>query len=195
MATEVVMPKLGLTMERGTIGSWLKGVGDPVDRGEPLLEVVTDKVTMEVEAQASGVLRRILVPEGEEVEVATPIALIAAPEEDLSAFEAAPEPAAAPPRPDPPPAPLPEVAPQSPAARPERVAASEGGAVPPAPEVGGRPHRASPKARRLAAERGIDLTAVTGSGPGGRVVSADVEAHRPATPAPSPAPPGGSWWS
>lgn len=182
MATEVVMPKLGLTMERGTIGSWLKGVGDPVERGEPLLEVVTDKVTMEVEAQASGVLRRILVAEGEEVEVATPIGLIAAPEEDLSAFEAAPEPPAAGPRPDPAPAPLPEVAPQSPAARPERVAASEGG---------GRPHRASPKARRLAAERGIDLTAVTGSGPGGRVVSADVEAHRPATPAPSPAPPGG----
>ncbi len=191
MATEVVMPKLGLTMERGTIGSWLKGVGDPVDRGEPLLEVVTDKVTMEVEAQASGVLRRILVPEGEEVEVATPIALIAAPEEDLSAFEAAPEPPAAPPRPDPTPEPLPEVAPQSSAARPGRVAASEGGPAPPAPEVGGRPHRASPKARRLAAERGIDLTAVIGSGPGGRVVSADVEAHRPAPAAPSPAPPEG----
>ena len=101
MATEVVMPKLGLTMERGIIGSWLKGVGDPVERGEPLLEVVTDKVTMEVEAQASGVLRRILVAAGEEVEVATPIGLIAAPEEDLSAFDAAPEPTAAAPRPDP----------------------------------------------------------------------------------------------
>ena len=185
------MPKLGLTMERGTIGTWLKGVGDPVDRGEPLLEVVTDKVTMEVEAQASGVLRRIFVPEGEEVEVATPLALIAAPEEDLSAYGAAPESPAAPPRPDPTPEPLPEVSPQSSAARPERVAASGGGPVPPAPEVGGRPHRASPKARRLAAERGIDLTAVTGSGPGGRVVSADVEAHRPAPAAPSPAPPGG----
>ena len=178
MATEVVMPKLGLTMERGTIGSWLKGVGDPVERGEPLLEVVTDKVTMEVEAQASGVLRRILVAEGEEVEVATPIGLIAAPEEDLSAFETAPEPAGAGPRPDPPPEPPPAVATESPHPEPVRTA----------PEDGGRPHRASPKARRLAAERGIDLTAVTGSGPGGRVVSADVEAHRPAA---SPAPQGG----
>ena len=175
------MPKLGLTMERGTIGSWLKGVGDPVERGEPLLEVVTDKVTMEVEAQASGVLRRILVAEGEEVEVATPIGLIAAPEEDLSAFETVPEPAGAGPRPDPPPEPPPAVAPESPHPKPVRTA----------PEDGGRPHRASPKARRLAAERGIDLTVVTGSGPGGRVVSADVEAHRPGAPAASPAPQGG----
>ena len=189
MATEVVMPKLGLTMERGIIGSWLKGVGDPVERGEPLLEVVTDKVTMEVEAQASGVLRRILVAAGEEVEVATPIGLIAAPEEDLSAFDAAPEPTAAAPRPDPPPEPLPAAASGSPAPPPER-AAPEGGRVPLASGDGGRPHRASPKARRLADERGIDLTAVIGSGPGGRVVSADVEACRPETPAPSPAPPG-----
>ena len=162
-----------------------------MERGEPLLEVVTDKVTMEVEAQASGVLRRILVAEGEEVEVATPIALIAAPDEDLSAFEAAPEPTGAGARPVPAPEPPPEVASESPAVRPERVAASDGGIVPPAPEVGGRPHRASPKARRLAAEKGIDLKAVTGSGPGGRVVSADVEAYRPGTPAASPAPPVG----
>ena len=188
MATEVVMPKLGLTMERGTIGSWLKGVGDPVERGEPLLEVVTDKVTMEVEAQASGVLRMILVAEGEEVDVATPIGVIAGPEEDLSAFEAAPEAVASGPDPDPEPpppsdtgSPGPPAAPAAPAAPavPATPAAPAAPAVPaPAARDGGRPHRASPKARRLAAERGIDLTAIAGSGPGGRVVSADVEAHR-----------------
>ena len=197
MATEVVMPKLGLTMERGTIGSWLKGVGDRVERGEPLLEIVTDKVTMEVEAQASGVLRLILVEEGEEVEVATPIGVIAGPEEDLSAFEASPQAVASDPDPEPEPPPPSDTgspgppaasAPAAPAAPavPATPAAPAAPAVPvpaapaaPAARDGGRPHRASPKARRLAAERGIDLTAIAGSGPGGRVVSADVEAHRP----------------
>ena len=74
MATEVVMPKLGLTMERGTLGAWLVAEGQSVQKGEPLLEVITDKVTMEVEAQASGVLRKILVPAGVEVEVAVAVA-------------------------------------------------------------------------------------------------------------------------
>ena len=182
------MPKLGLTMERGTIGSWLKSVGDPVERGEPLLEVVTDKVTMEVEAQASGVLRLILVAEGEEVDVATPIGVIAGPEEDLSAFDAAPETVNS--GPDPDPEPLPPSDSGSPAP-PSIPAGPESGSpglapAPAAPADGGRPHRASPKARRLAAERGIDLRAITGSGPGGRVVSADVEAHRSDHGAPVP---------
>ncbi len=180
MVTEVIMPKLGLTMERGTIGSWLKGVGDRVERGEPLLEVVTDKVTMEVEAQASGVLRRILVAEGEEVEVATPIAVIAGPEEDLSAFEAAPE-SVGQSRPDPDHEPLPARDSGSPTPVPAQMT----------PVEGGRRHRSSPKARRLAAEKGIDVTAITGSGPGGRVVSADVEAHRPGASAASPSPQAG----
>jgi pyruvate dehydrogenase E2 component (dihydrolipoamide acetyltransferase) len=78
MATEVVMPKLGLTMETGTIGAWLVAEGGTVEKGRPLLEVVTDKVTMEVEAQASGILRQVLVPAGEEVPVATPVGIIAA---------------------------------------------------------------------------------------------------------------------
>ena len=76
MATEVVMPKLGLTMERGTVGAWLVSEGEEVAKGSPLLEVVTDKVTMEVESQVSGVLRKILVEAGVEVQVATPIGII-----------------------------------------------------------------------------------------------------------------------
>ena len=87
MATEVVMPKLGLTMETGTIGAWLVSEGETVTRGAPLLEVVTDKVTMEVEAQESGVLRRILVPAGEEVAVASPIGIIAEVDEEIGDFE------------------------------------------------------------------------------------------------------------
>ena len=87
MATEVVMPKLGLTMETGTIGSWLISEGEKIERGAPLLEVVTDKVTMEVEAQVSGVLRKILVQAGEEVPVTTSIGIIGEDGEDITSFE------------------------------------------------------------------------------------------------------------
>ena len=170
MATEVVMPKLGLTMETGTIGAWLVSEGEAVTRGEPLLEVVTDKVTMEVEAQASGVLRRILIPAGEEVEVTTPIGIIAEADEEIGDFETrlaakagkaggAPEASG--------PAPVPPVPAEtvSPAADPVSPAGPE------------RPHRASPKARKMAAALGIDLTAIQGSGPGGRIVSSDLKAR------------------
>ncbi len=169
MATEVVMPKLGLTMEQGTIGSWLAAEGDQVKKGEPLIEVVTDKVTMEVEAQVSGVLRKIVVEAGTEVPVATLVGVIGSPDEDItdllsagSGAAPAPEPTITAP-PAPPPAPGP--------AAPAPVTAT------PAPVVAaadGRPHRASPKARKIAAERGIDLAMIAGSGPGGRIVSADV---------------------
>jgi pyruvate dehydrogenase E2 component (dihydrolipoamide acetyltransferase) len=155
MATEVVMPKLGLTMERGTIGAWLKAEGEDVERGEALLEVVTDKVTMEVEAQASGILRRVFVQAGEEVEVATPIAVIAGAHEDI---EQSGDRSAAPP----------ELRPEVSTAPPMRASQPAGGS---------RPHRASPKARRIAAEHDIDLLQIQGSGPSGRVVSSDVEAR------------------
>lgn len=175
MATEVVMPKLGLTMERGTIGAWLKSEGDMVQRGEPLLEVVTDKVTMEVEAQVSGVLRRVFIEAGQEVDVATTIAVIAAADEDIDAFAA------------PVPAPTAASASRS-ASTPVSPAAEIGAAVEtagPVPvQAGERPHRASPKARRVAAEHGIDLTTLAGSGPSGRIVSADVEARMGAAVAP-----------
>lgn len=172
MATEIVMPKLGLTMESGAISAWLVEEGQEVQKGQALLEIATDKVTMEVEAQADGILRKILVPPGEEVPVSTTIGVIAAADEDIGSYSAAapsaPAPAAA--------------APPTPAApTPAPVAASEGR----------RPHKTSPKARKIAAEHGLDLSSIRGSGPAGRIVSADVlavvERVQP-TPAPAPAP-------
>ena len=196
MATEVVMPKLGLTMETGTIGSWLVSEGEEVQRGAPLLEVVTDKVTMEVEAQVAGVLRKILVPADQEVPVTTPIGILAEADEDIGEFEAeltaklssdgAGGPVAE--------TPSVEAAPASPqtppSAPPPTPAAATAATIPAVPAPDGRPHRASPKARRMAVDLGIDLAVVQGSGPGGRIVSGDLAAlgERPAVSA-QPAPP------
>ena len=174
MATEVVMPKLGLTMETGTIGAWLVSEGETVTRGAPLLEVVTDKVTMEVEAQASGVLRRILVPAGEEVAVTTPIGIIAEADEEIGDFEShlAAKAGKAETAPDKSPEPVPMQA------EPPPQVTSDSPASGPLPPAGpGRPHRASPKARKMAAALGLDLTAIAGTGPGGRIVSSDLKAH------------------
>ncbi len=185
MATEVVMPKLGLTMERGTIGAWLVEEGQEVQKGEPLLEVVTDKVTMEVESQVTGVLRKVLVPAGVEVEVSLPIGIIAAADEDISellaessATPAADEAASAPAISTPPAAP-------SEVGAPALAAAPTGAAAPP---EGRRPHKASPKARKVAAAHGIDLNQIAGSGPGGRIVSADLETYLAQRPAVASAP-------
>ena len=188
MATEIVMPKLGLTMESGAISAWLVEEGQEVQKGQALLEIATDKVTMEVEAQADGILRKILVPVGQEVPVSTTIGVIASADENIDSYVAAapsdPAPAAAPPatrllplprrqlRPPPTPAP------QAPA--------------PSADADGRRPHKTSPKARKIAAEHGLDLSGVNGSGPGGRIVSADVLAlveQARLAPAPTPAAP------
>jgi pyruvate dehydrogenase E2 component (dihydrolipoamide acetyltransferase) len=175
VATEIIMPKLGLTMEQGTIGAWLVDEGDTVAKGAPLLEIITDKVTMEVEAQAAGVLRRILVGEGEEVEVSTPIGIIAAIDEDISAWESSNSKSAtvasvqATPQET---LPLP----QSPATKPLKTPANTLSAQTEAVDgAERRPHRASPKARKIAAAAGIDPRGISGSGPGGRVVSKDVE--------------------
>ena len=182
MATEVVMPKLGLTMETGTIGAWLVSEGGTVTRGEPILEVVTDKVTMEVEAQASGVLRRILVPEGEEVPVTTPIGIIAGAEEEIGDFESRLAAKAGKAEPEPGQSPEPDASPSEPPAKVETVSPAPE-PEPLQPAVPGRPHRASPKARKMAAALGLDLTAVAGTGPGGRIVSSDLKAHAgPAVP-------------
>ena len=209
MATEVVMPKLGLTMEKGTIGAWLAAEGDEVEKGKPILEVVTDKVTMEVEAQASGVLRKVLVEAGVEVDVSTPIGVIAGAEEDiddmLAAYEAGAEAAPSPPA-EPETAPLPAAsAPPVSAPLPQPASTSPVPAAPPASpqirESNGRPHRASPKARKMAAELGVDLSRIQGSGPGGRIVSADLTAPGAAAPLPvhplqpsaAPVPPQPQW--
>ena len=190
MATEVVMPKLGLTMERGTVGAWLVEEGKEVQKGEPLLEVVTDKVTMEVESQVTGVLRKILVPEGVEVEVSLPIGIIAAADEDISGMLAETTPAPA----DGQEASGPESS--APASAPSEGAAPDPGPAPPtvapapapAPGLGRQPHKASPKARKMATAHGIDLNQIAGSGPGGRIVSADLETFVAQQPAAASAP-------
>jgi pyruvate dehydrogenase E2 component (dihydrolipoamide acetyltransferase) len=163
MATEVVMPKLGLTMEKGTVGAWLVAEGETVQKGQALLEVITDKVTMEVEAQASGVLKKILVGEGIEVDVSTPIGMIADAGEDIEGLVST------------------VPAPKTIATSAPIKAALETKTPPKVPiqktTQSGRPHRASPKARKIAAERGIELQTISGTGPGGRILSADLLAH------------------
>ena len=183
MATEIVMPKLGLTMESGAISAWLVEEGQEVQKGQALLEIATDKVTMEVEAQADGILRKILVPPGEEVPVSTTIGVIAAADEDIGSYSAAapsdPVPAAA-------------ASPTPTAPAPAAASSPTPSAPPPTPSVdsdGRRPHKTSPKARKIAAEHGLDLSGISGSGPAGRIVSADVLALvERVQPAPAAAP-------
>ena len=167
MATEIVMPKLGLTMESGVISAWLVEEGQEVQKGQALLEIATDKVTMEVEAQADGILRKIMVSAGQEVPVSTTIGVIAAADEDIGSFVAAApsDPAPSPPASAPAAAPPPTPAPPTPTPQAPTLAADS---------AGRRPHKTSPKARKIAAEHGLDLVGVNGSGPGGRIVSADV---------------------
>jgi pyruvate dehydrogenase E2 component (dihydrolipoamide acetyltransferase) len=163
MISEVVMPQMGADMQEGTILRWLKREGDPVQRGEIIAEIETDKANVEIEAYESGVLRRILLPEGTTVPVGQVIAVIAAPEDDISRYEAAAAPAVAAAVEGPKPA----------AAAPERPApAAE---APPA--EAGRV-RASPAARRLAEEMGVDLSRVQGTGPDGRILRRDIEAAK-----------------
>ena len=198
MATEIVMPKLGLTMESGAISAWLVEEGQEVQRGQALLEIATDKVTMEVEAQANGILRKILVPVGQEVPVSTTIGVIAAADEDIDSYVAAapsePTPVAAPSEPVPPATPAPAAVPApAPPATPAAVpTAAPQAPAPSAATDAPRPHKTSPKARKIAAEHGLDLSGVNGSGPGGRIVSADVLAlveQARLAPAPTPAAP------
>ncbi|MFT7691401.1 MAG: dihydrolipoamide acetyltransferase family protein [Candidatus Latescibacterota bacterium] len=160
MATEVVMPKLGLTMETGIIGAWLVEEGAHVVKGQPLLEIITDKVTMEVEAQVDGQLLKILVPADTEVAVSEVIGLLGSEGEDVGQYAAAQNPPSA-------------TSPPSTGHEPPVIAP----AAPPASVVAGmqgRKHRASPKARKIAAESGVEIARVEGTGAGGRVVSSDV---------------------
>jgi pyruvate dehydrogenase E2 component (dihydrolipoamide acetyltransferase) len=176
---EVVMPRLSDSMEEGTILQWLKQVGDEVAVGDELVEIETDKANMAYESDVAGTLSEILVQEGETVAIGTPIAMVGDASgvssrdgEGTDASAAGPVAAG-----DPPPPPV--------------AKASSGAGLPTAPPAdiainapsgsngGGRP-KASPVARRIAKERGLDLTTLQGSGPGGRIVKADVEkAERP----------------
>ena len=172
MPTEVRLPRLGQGMESGTIVKWLKAEGEAVEKGEPLYELDTDKVTHEVEAEASGVLLKIAIPEGE-VEVGRTIGFIGAEGEAVQeAAEAATEPKT-----------------EEPKGTPKPVVQQQ----PAAPTSNGR-IKASPLARRLARERGIDLASLRGTGPEGRIVAEDVERAEvqpaPAVAPAAPAPPG-----
>jgi pyruvate dehydrogenase E2 component (dihydrolipoamide acetyltransferase) len=175
MATEVKLPRLGQGMEAGTIVRWLKSEGDTVEKGEPLYELDTDKVTQEVEAEAGGVLLKIAIPEGE-VEVGKTIAVIGeAGEEVTQAFGEGED---------------------------EQTGAAESGDADESAEAQAEPQRqatngqpeptdgrvkASPLARRIARERGVDISALSGTGPEGRVVAEDVE-RAAASGAPTTAP-------
>ncbi len=203
MAMEVKLPRLGQGMESGTIVRWLKTEGEAVAKGEPLFELDTDKVTQEVEADSAGTLLKIVVSDGE-VDVGTTVGIIGAEDEDVSALLAdaqggngdapaaeaetpAPEQAsateaAAPPQAEPQPAPPPSVT----GSQGDSGARSEAIATPPARAEGQRV-KASPLARRIARERGVDLAGITGTGPEGRVIAEDVE-RAASAPAPAAAP-------
>ena len=155
MATTVVMPQMGFDMQEGTIVRWLKQEGDEVSRGEPIAEIETDKAIVEMEAFATGVLLKTVVGEGETVPVGQTIAVIGSPGEPLPDLASAP---AAPTET--------EESQEAPAVVEEAVVAE----VPAAAEQ----VRASPLARRLAEEKGIDLARISGSGPGGRITRDDV---------------------
>jgi pyruvate dehydrogenase E2 component (dihydrolipoamide acetyltransferase) len=178
MASEVRLPRLGQGMESGTIVKWLKTVGEQVEKGEPLYEVDTDKATQEVEAERSGVLLAIAVSSGE-VPVGEMVAMIGEPGETLE--DASPQATgggAEPAREAAPAAPTPRVQPR-PAQPPHEEPRSDfRTAIIGALDADGRV-KASPLARRMARERGIDLRLLQGSGPDGRVIAEDVERGAP----------------
>ena len=184
MSIELKMPALSPTMEEGTLAKWLVKEGDGVKSGDILAEIETDKATMEFEAVDEGKLAKILVPEGTEgVKVGAPIAILAGEGEDVSkAASAAPKAEA----PQPAPAAKKEEAPK--AATPAPVPAPAAKAQPQPQPARGERLKASPLARRIAEEKGIDLSSVQGSGPGGRIVKADLEAAPAKVAAPAPAP-------
>ena len=171
MISEVTMPSMGADMTEGTIVKWLKAEGDQVGRGDKLAEVETDKTVVEMEAYAEGLLRKIVVSEGSLVQVGAVIAFIGDADDDIPevataapAAEAASEAPAATPAPV---APAPEPVQQA-APAPVAVPASQGGRI-----------KASPIARKIAEEKGVDIAAITGTGPGGRITKSDVENFTP----------------
>ena len=154
MATNIIMPSLGFDMTAGKVARWLKKEGDQVEKGEAIAEVETEKATVEIQAFASGILGRVLVPAGETVPVNTPIGVIAESGEKLEAFESAPTQTAN----------ESEEAPQPPPVT-GPVETRENGRI-----------KASPIAKRMAQDAGIDLNLLKGSGPGGRIMEKDVQA-------------------
>ena len=170
MAYEILMPQLGLTMEEGTVSSWLKHEGDAVKAGEAILEITTDKLTNEVTSEHDGVLLKIVAQEGEDIPVKGLLGYIGEAGEQVGGAAA---PAAAPAE-----------------AAPAEAAASAVASAPAAVSAGGARIRISPFARKLAANMGVDYSALTGSGPSGRIVAKDIYAAaeaRKSAPAAAPA--------
>jgi pyruvate dehydrogenase E2 component (dihydrolipoamide acetyltransferase) len=170
VAVDVSLPRLGQGMESGTIVRWLKQEGDQVEKGEALYELDTEKVTQEVEADASGVLLKILAGEGEEIEVGKRIAVIGEAGEEVETQEEPTEVAEGEEQEEGSPGPAREEERE----RGRESAADEQAATEQAASNGGR-LKASPLARRIARERGIELSSLTGTGPEGRIVAEDVE--------------------
>src|SRR5207248_1518068 len=184
MPIELKMPALSPTMEEGTLAKWLVKEGDDVKSGDILAEIETDKATMEFEAVDEGKIAKILVPEGTDgVKVGAPIAILAGEGEDASAAaSAAPKADTAPAAPPKAPAaPKPDETPKAP---PAPVAVETPAA--PAPVRDGERIKVSPLAKRLAQAQNIDLSAIQGSGPGGRIVRADIDAAAGKAPAAAP---------
>jgi len=202
--TKVVMPKLSEAMETGKVIKWIKKEGDRVEGGEIIAEIETDKADIELEAFGAGVLRKIVVPAGERASVGGLIAVIAEPADDIGSVLAVapgaggPPPAPTPPTPPVSAAPVPKpITPPPPPARPTPLPAAGG----PQPVAGGPPIpvpgavgpvrgdrvKASPLAKKIAAQSGVDLRLVQGSGPGGRIVRRDVQAAMGSQPALAPA--------
>jgi pyruvate dehydrogenase E2 component (dihydrolipoamide acetyltransferase) len=197
--TKVVMPKLSEAMESGKIIKWLKKEGDRIQGGDILAEVETDKADVEMEAFGAGLLRKILVPAGAKAPVGALIGIIAEADDDISSLAAsAPAPTAAPAAATPQPAPAGATS-DRPASVPPQPQSEDHATVrpatAPAPAVaagagaagGGGRLKASPLAKKIAAQSGVDLRLIQGSGPGGRIVRKDVEAAT-ATPAAAAAP-------
>jgi pyruvate dehydrogenase E2 component (dihydrolipoamide acetyltransferase) len=169
MATKIMMPKLSDTMEEGVVLKWLRKEGEKIKQGDVLVEIESDKADMELEAYDSGVLRKIVVPEGGKAPIGALIAVIGEPSEDISALlstAAATKPSS----------PEMQKAPtvQAPRPAPQPAAPAASSIPPPSGPTDGRT-KASPLARRLASENNIDLARVSGSGPQGRVIKRDIE--------------------
>jgi len=173
MATKVVMEALSPTMEEGRLINWLKKEGDAVKSGDTLAEVETDKAVMELVARGDGVLRKIVTPPGTTVSVGSLVAVIGGKDEDISSI-AGGAPSAAPSKPAAPSAPAARATPSTPSTPATPSASAEGARV-----------KASPLARRVAKDEGINLASVHGSGPGGRIIRRDLSgaAATPAIPA------------
>jgi len=156
MAEKIIMPKLGLTMEEGVINKWLVKEGDQVEKGDALFEVATDKVNMEVESTANGVVLKIMAAEGETIPITQTVAYVGKPGEVIEEKEES------------------VPAPQKTEEKPVSVQIEEKKATIDL-ETAGERIKASPLARRLASEYGLDLSKIQGTGPGGRIVKEDIE--------------------